>query len=89
MAGILVFVDGLFGNMGLMEVCFKSSSSNPSPAISNDILNMIENLPLEIKDQIKTLTLQAKAKRIIRVLHNYLRNHQPHFLVVFPDIDQP
>ncbi|XP_030969884.1 uncharacterized protein LOC115990169 [Quercus lobata] len=54
-----------------------SSSSNPSPAIPSDILNMIENLPLEIKDQIKTLTLQARAKRIIRILHNYLRNHQP------------
>ena len=66
-----------------------SSSSNPSPPIPSDILNMIENLPLVIKDQIKTLTLQARAKRIIRILHNYLRNHQPHFLAIFPDIDQP
>ena len=29
-----------------------SSSSGPSSAIPYDILNMIENLPLEIKDQI-------------------------------------
>ena len=32
-----------------------SSSSSPSFADPNDILNMIENLPSEIKDQIKTL----------------------------------
>ena len=40
-----------------------SSSSGSSSAIPNDILNMIENLPLEIKDQIKTLTLKARAKK--------------------------
>ena len=34
-----------------------SSSSGFSSANPNDILNMIENLPSEIKDQIKTLTL--------------------------------
>ena len=55
----------------------------------NDILNMIENIPLEIKDQIKTLTLKAKTKRIIKILHDYLRKHQCHFLAIFPDIDQP
>ena len=52
-----------------------SSSSGPSSAVPNDILNMIENLPLEIKDQIKTLTLKARAKRIIRVLHDYLKKY--------------
>ena len=66
-----------------------SSSSCPSSAVPNDIFNMIENLPLEIKDQIKTLTLKAKAKKIIRILHDYLRKHQCHFLAIFLDIDQP
>ena len=50
---------------------------------------MIENFPLEIKDQIKTLTLEAKYKKIIRVLHNYLKEHQNNFLAIYPDIDQP
>ena len=50
---------------------------------------MIENLPSEIKDQIKTLTLEARAKRIIKTLHDYLKKHQSHFLAIFLDIDQP
>ena len=65
------------------------SSSGPSPAVPNDILNMIENLFLEIKDQIKTMTLKARAKRIIKTLHDYLKKHQNHFLAIFLDIDQP
>ena len=48
----------------------------------NDILNMIENLPSEIKDQIKTLTLEARAKRIIKILHDYLKKHQDRKSVV-------
>ena len=35
------------------------------------------------------MTLKAKAKRIIRILHDYLRKHQCHFLAIFPDIDLP
>ena len=66
-----------------------SSSSSPSSADPNDILNMIENLPSEIKYQIKTLTLEARAKRIIKTLNDYLKKHQSHFLTIFPDIDQP
>ena len=66
-----------------------STSSDPSFAVPNDILNMIENLPLEIKDQIKTLTLEARSKRFIKVLHNYLKDHQRLFLTIFPEIDQP
>ena len=50
----------------------KSFSTDP-----NDILNMIENLPSEIKDQIKTLTLEARAKRIIKILHDFLKKHLP------------
>ena len=50
---------------------------------------MIENLPSEIKDQIKTLTLEARVKRIIKTLHDYLKKHQSHFLAIFLDIDQP
>ena len=64
-----------------------SLSSSFSSADSNDILNMIENLPSEIKDQIKTLTLEARAKRIIKTLNDYLKKHQSHFLAIFPDID--
>ena len=64
-----------------------SSSSGSSSANPDDILNMIENLPLEIKDQIKTLTLVARAKRIIKTLHDYLKKHQCHFLAIFPNID--
>ena len=64
-----------------------SSSSGSSSANPDDILNMIENLPLEIKDQIKTLTLEARAKRIIKTLHDYLKKHQCHFLAIFPNID--
>ena len=55
---------------------FGSIVSDSSSTVPNDILNMIENLPLKIKDQIKTLTLEARSKRIIRILHNYLKNHQ-------------
>ena len=66
-----------------------SSSSGSSSADPNVILNMIENLPSEIKDQIKTLTLEARAKRIIKTLYDYLKKHQCHFLAIFPDIDQP
>ena len=50
---------------------------------------MIENLPPEIKEQIKNLTLEARSKRIIRILHNYLQDHHRLFLAIFPDIDQP
>ena len=50
---------------------------------------MIENVPLEIKDQIKNLTLKARSKRIIRILHNYLQDHHRLLLAIFPDIDQP
>ena len=66
-----------------------SSSSCSSSAAPDDILNMIENLPPDIKDQIKTLTLEAKSKRITRVLHNYLKEHQSHFLAIYPDRGQP
>ena len=48
-----------------------SSSIGSSLANPDDILNMIENLPSKIKDQIKTLTLEARAKRIIKTLQNY------------------
>ena len=54
-----------------------------------DILNMIENFSSEIKDQIKTLTLEARAKRIIKTLHDYLKKQQCHFVAIFPNIDQP
>ena len=37
---------------------------------------MIESLPSEIKDQIKTLNLEARTKRIIKTLHDYLKKHQ-------------
>ena len=47
-----------------------SSSSGSSSVDPNDILNMIENLPSKIKDQIKTLTREARAKRIIKTLHD-------------------
>ena len=50
---------------------------------------MIENLPSKIKDQIKILTLEARAKRIIKALHDYLKKHQCHFVAIFPNIDQP
>ena len=66
-----------------------SLSSGPSSAPPDDILNMINNLPPKIKDQIKTLTLDARSKRIIRVLHNYLKDHQRLLLPIFPNIDQP
>ena len=66
-----------------------SSSSGSSSTAPDDILNMIENLPPEIKYQIKTLTLEARSKKIIRVLHNYLKEHQSHILAIYPDIDQP
>ena len=66
-----------------------SSSSGSSSADPNDILNMIENLPSKIKDQIKTLTLEARTKRIIKTLHDYLKKHQCYFLAICPDIDQP
>ena len=66
-----------------------SSSSGSSFAAFDDILNMRENLPLEIKDQIKTLTLKTRSKKIIRVLHNYHKEHQSHFLAIYPDMDQP
>ena len=66
-----------------------SSSGSSSSANPEDILKMTENLPPEIKDQKKTLTLKAKSKRIIRILHNYLKDHQRLFLAIFPDIDQP
>ena len=65
-----------------------SSSLGSSFANPDDIFNMIENLPSEIKDQIKTLTLEARSKRIIKILHDYLKRHQCHFLAIFPDIDQ-
>ena len=66
-----------------------SLSSNPPSAYPDDILKMIENLLLEIKDQIKTLTLEVRSKRIIRVLHNYLKDHHKLFLAIFSDINQP
>ena len=66
-----------------------SSASGLSSVAHDDILNMIENLPLEIKDQIKVLTLKAKPKKIIRVLHNYLKEHHNHFLAIYPNVDQP
>ena len=52
-----------------------SSSLGSSSADPNDILNMIENLPSKLKDQIKTLTLETRAKRIIKTLHDYLKKH--------------
>ena len=70
-------------------ITYPSSSSSSSSADPNDILNIIENLPSEIKDQIKTLTLEARTKRIIKTLHDYLKKYQCHFLAIFPDIDQP
>lgn len=66
-----------------------SSSSNPPLKDPDDILTMIKTVPSEIKDQIKTLTLEAKSKRIIRALHEYLKKRRCHFLAVFPNIDQP
>ena len=63
-----------------------SSSLGSSSADPNNILNIIENLPSEIKDQIKTLTIEARAKRIIKTLHDYVKKHQCHFLAIFPDI---
>ena len=62
------------------------SSSSTTP---NDILNMIENLHPDIKDQIKTLTFEARSKKIIKVLHNYLKEHHNHFLAIYPNLDQP
>ena len=50
---------------------------------------MIESHPPEIKDQIKTLTLEARSKKIIKVLHDYLKQHHSHFLALYPDLDQP
>ena len=50
---------------------------------------MIQSLPSDIKDQIKNLTLEARSKRIIRVLHDYLKQHYNHFLAIHPDPDQP
>ena len=66
-----------------------SSFSGSSSAPPNDILNMIENLPLEIKGQIKILTLEARSKKIIRVLHNYHKEHHNHFLAINPNLDHP
>ena len=40
-----------------------SSSSSSSSLAPDDILNIIENLPSNIKDQIKTLTLEARSKK--------------------------
>ena len=66
-----------------------SLSLGSSSTAPDDILNMIENLPPGIKDQIKALTLEAKSKKIIRVLHNYLKEHHNHFLAIYPNLDQP
>ena len=66
-----------------------SSSSGSSSINPDDILKMIENFPPKIKDQIKTLTLEARSKRIINILHNYIKDHHKLFLAIFPDIDQP
>ena len=75
--------------LSVYPITYPSSSLGSSSAALDDILNMIENLLLEIKDQIKTLTLEARSKRINRVLHNYLKEHQSHFLAIYPDVDQP
>ena len=66
-----------------------SLSSGSSPTAPNYILNMVENLPPKIKDQINILTLEARSKKIISVLHNYLKEHQNHFLSIYLDMDQP
>ena len=50
---------------------------------------MIQSLPSDIKDQIKNPTLEARSKRIIRVLHDYLKQHNNHFLAIYLDPDQP
>ena len=50
---------------------------------------MIESIPLDIKDNIRTLTLEARSKRIIRILHDYHKQHYNHFLAIYPDPDQP
>ena len=47
---------------------------------------MIESHPPEIKDQIKTLTLEARSKKIIKVLHDYLKQHHNHFLALYLDL---
>ena len=53
-----------------------SSSSGSSYAAPDDILNMIENL-------------SPNQKKIIKVLHNYHKEHHNHFLAIYPDLDQP
>ena len=35
----------------------------------------------------KQISPSARAKRIIKILHDYLKKHQCHFLAIFPDID--
>ena len=68
-----------------------SSSIGSSLANPDDILNMIENLPSKIKDQIKTLTLEARAKRIIKTLQNYKSPiYRPQsFLLIFFTVSCP
>ena len=58
-----------------------SSSSDPSSSLAPiEITYMIESLPPDIKDQIKTLTLEARSKRIIKVLMMTLNNTTTIFL---------
>ena len=60
--------------------------TNPSSfSHSYSITDMIESLPSDIKDHIKTLTIEARSKRIIRILHDYLKQHYNHFLAIYLD----
>ena len=56
-------------------ITYLSLSSDPSSSSTPiEITDMIECLPFYIKDQIKTLTLEARSKRIIKVLMMTLNN---------------
>ena len=70
-------------------LCVYPITDPSSSSDSYSITYMIESLPLDIKDHIKNLILEAKSKRIIRVLHDYLKQHYNHFLAIYPDPDQP
>ena len=62
--------------------------TNPSSSShSYSITDIIESLPSDIKYHIKNLTLEARSKRIIRVLHDYLKQHYNHFLAIYPNPD--
>ena len=66
-----------------------SLSSDPSSSTPDDILNTIDNLPPKIKDQIKTQAFEARSKRIIEVLNDYLKQNYNHFLAIYPGPDKP